>query len=70
MAIQNLNTQEVTQVSGGLLGALNIGGLLGTVTGLLFGTPAANGAQAQPGLIATVLGVVTGLLGSLGSLSI
>lgn len=70
MSIQNLNTQEVAQVSGGLLGALNVGGLLGTVTGLLFGTPASGNTPAQPGLIATVLGVVTGLLGSLGSLSI
>lgn len=65
MAIQNLNTQEVAQVSGGLLdgllGGLNLGGLLGTITGLLFGTPATATTPAKPGLLSSVLGLLGGL---------
>lgn len=70
MAIQNLNSQEVSQVSGGLLGSLNLGGLLGglnlggllgTITGLLFGTPATATTAAKPGLLSSVLGLLGGL---------
>ncbi|MBL0718469.1 hypothetical protein JI742_01080 [Piscinibacter sp. Jin2] len=61
MAIQELNRQEVEQVSGGLLdlgGLLSpvtslVSGLLGTVTGLL------------GGLLSTVTGLLGGLLGGI-----
>lgn len=59
MAIQNLNPQEVTQVSGGLIGGLNLSGLLGGVTGLIGGLPLVGG------LLKGLLGALGGLLGGL-----
>lgn len=78
MAIQQINKQEVAQVSGGaglldslnlggLLGGLNLGGLLAPVTGLLKPvTDVLGGLPVVGPLLTSVLGVVGGLLGSLG----
>lgn len=80
MAIQDINKQEVAQVSGGILGSLNLGGLLGggTTGGLLGGllggvtnllkpvTDVVTGLPVVGGLLGGVLSLVTGLLGGLG----
>lgn len=67
MAIQDINKQEVAQVSGGILGSLNLGGLLGGVTNLLKPvTDVVTGLPVVGGLLGGVLSLVTGLLGGLG----
>lgn len=58
MAIQDINKQEVAQVSGGILGSVT--GLLKPVTDVLTGLPVVGG------LLGGVLSLVTGLLGGLG----
>lgn len=66
MAIQDINKQEVAQVSGGTTGGL-LGGLLGGVTNLLKPvTDVVTGLPVVGGLLGGVLSLVTGLLGGLG----
>lgn len=63
MAIQDINKQEVAQVSGGILGSLNLGGLLGggTTGGLLGGLNLGGLLGSVTGLLKPVTDVLTGL---------
>lgn len=59
MAIQDINQQEINQVSGGVLG-LALGGLVPALTNTVKGIPLLGGLLG--GLLDTVTGLVSGLV--------